>query len=465
MDMTLSNAYNQAVGGNEIYTRNLPRYQFLFDSYVGGETYRQGAYLTKYQLESAGEYALRLQTTPLDNQCRSIISTYISFMFRMPPSRDMGSLTLEAALADYMEDCDWDGRNLDSFMKEASIWANVFGHTWIMMSKPDVGAVTRADEIAMGVRPYLNLLTPLVVTDWRWRRRVNGSYELTYFKYIEDVNGNETTIREWTKELITTTTVNTDKELITGQMEEPNGLGMIPAVCMYAHTSSIRGQGLSTIEDIADAQRYIYNMTSEVEQAVRLGSHPSLVKTRETNAGNGAGSIIEMPEHMDPNLKPYVLEFSGAEISSMYTAINNTINSIDKMANTGSIRASEARVMSGVSREVEFQLLNARLSEQADNIQLAEEQLWQLYAVYQGYTWDGVVEYPSSFAIRDTDNELDQLIKAKSATDDPLARAILEHEILEVLDIEIATEQQAPAVQQEEMAEDLMLPEDMDSQA
>lgn len=444
MDQTLSEAYNAATSANRLYTRNKQRYQFLYDSYVGGETYRQGGYLTQYQLENAQEYNTRLRATPLDNHCRSIIATYISFMFRLSPERDMGSLETEVALESFLEDCDWEGRDLDSFMKEAAIWANVFGQSWIIMSKPQTGAVTRADEIAMEVRPYLNLLTPLVVLDWHYTRRINGQYELKYFKYVEDVNGDITVIREWTPTEITTTTVNTKKETVNNQTVEPNGLGRIPAVCLYAHKSSIRGQGLSTIEDIADAQRYVYNMTSEAEQAVRLGSHPSLVKTRETNAGNGAGSIIEMPDHLDPNLKPYVIQFNGQEISSIYTSINNTINSIDKMANTGSIRATEARVMSGISREVEFQLLNAKLSEQADNIELAEEQLWELYAAYQGYTWDGEIKYPDSFAIRDTDNELDQLIKSINAVPDADAKAIIEQEILDVLDLEIETELMTP---------------------
>ena len=436
MDSTLQQAYAQATSANKIYTDNINRWQFLYDSYVGGQTYRNGGYLTKYQLETPSEYATRLQTTPLDNQCRSIIATYISFLFRQEPEREMGSLELEPALKGYMKDVDWEGRDLDSFMKQAAIWANVFGHTWIIMSKPNVGAITRADEMMAEVRPYLNMLTPLVVTDWSWKRNINGSYTLDYFKYIEDVNGDETVIKEWTAETITTTVVDTSKQTIIGQQIDINGLGMIPAVIVYAHTSSIRGLGLSTIEDIADAQRFIYNMQSEVEQAVRLGSHPSLVKTKETEAGAGAGSIIQIPENMDPGLKPYVLEFSGQDVASIYNAIGNTVQSIDKMANTGSIRATEAVEMSGISRQVEFQLLDARLSEQADNIELAEEQLWKLYAAYQGYTWDGLVKYPDSFAIKDVSDELNKLVTAFNTIIDPDRRMLIEHEIMELIDIE-----------------------------
>lgn len=438
MDSTLQQAYAQATSANQIYNNHINRWQFLYDSYVGGETYRNGGYLTKYQLETEGEYAQRLKATPLDNQCRSIIATYVSFLFRQEPEREMGSLELEPALESFMEDVDWEGRDLDSFMKQAAIWANVFGHTWIIMSKPNVGAITRADEMMAGVRPYLNLASPLVVTDWSWKRNINGSYTLDYFKYIEDVNGDETVIKEWTAETITTTVVNTDKNTVLGQQVDINGLGMIPAVCLYAHTSSIRGIGLSTIEDIADAQRFIYNMQSEVEQAVRLGSHPSLVATKETQLGAGAGSIIQMPENMDPGLKPYVLEFSGQDVASIYNAISNTVQSIDKMANTGSIRATETVEMSGIAKEVDFQLLNARLSEQADNIELAEEQLWKLYAAYQGYTWDGEVKYPDSFAIKDSSNELDKLVTAFNTIIDPDRRMLIEHEIMELIDIEDA---------------------------
>jgi hypothetical protein len=439
MDIVISQDYAEATSANQLHIRNRTRWQFMLDSYVGGDEYKQGGYLTRYQLETETEYVQRTQVTPLDNQCRSIIATYISFMFRQTPERNFNTFESEPTLPAFLEDCDWEGRSLDSFMKQAAIYANIFGHSWIVMSKPDVGAVTRADEMAQNVRPYVNLLTPLVVTDWKWARRLNGSYELVYLKYVEDSNDTITVIKEWTKETVATTTLSHKEEMIVDRLEELNGLGMIPAVIVYAHTSSVRGIGLSTISDIADAQKFIFNMTSEAEQAVRLGSHPSLVKTKDTNAGSGAGSIIEMEANLDPQLKPYVLEFNGQEISSIYTAINNTVASIDKMANTGSVRATETKTMSGVSREVEFQLLNARLSEQADNIELAEEQLWQIYAAYQGTAWDGVVKYPDSFAIRDTQNDLDQLVKVYDKVQDPVAKAIIETEMLNLVDITTET--------------------------
>jgi hypothetical protein len=225
--------------------------------------------------------------------------------------------------------------------------------------------------------------------------------------------------------------IDTKKGVLVDSVEEVNGLGMIPAVCVYNGRSIIRGFGVSDIADIADAQKFIYNATSEVEQSIRMDSHPSLVKTPETQAGIGAGSIIHMPENLDPGLKPYLLEFGGASISSIYESINHTIASIDKMANTGAVRATESRTMSGIAMETEFQLLNARLSEKADNLELAEEQMWDLWFRYQGQQWMGSIEYPGSFNIRDTSSEIQQLALAKNTATDPAVLRKIDEHILE----------------------------------
>jgi hypothetical protein len=225
--------------------------------------------------------------------------------------------------------------------------------------------------------------------------------------------------------------VNTEKEMIEEQTIEVNGLGKIPAVIAYNGRSPVRGIGVSDITDIADAQRFIYNATCECEQSIRLDSHPSLVKTPETQAGIGAGSLIHMPENLDPGLKPYLLEFSGASVSSIYEAINHSIASIDKMANTGAVRATESRVMSGVAMETEFQLLNARLSEKADNLELAEEQMWDLWFLYMGQQWMGSVDYPGSFNIRDASKEIQQLKVAKDTATDPVVIRKIDEHILE----------------------------------
>lgn len=434
---TLNRELAEIVAGNHIYTTYKSQWLYLMQSYVGGEEYRNAGHLTRYQLETELEYNARCRATPLENHCKGIIALYNAFLFREEPERNYGGIATSPELGSFVEDCDFEGRSIDAFMSEVATWASVFGHAWIVMAKPSIDAVTRADEIAGGVRPYVNLLTPLTVLDWRWTRMPNGRFDLNYFKYLEDINGDIHTVKIWTKDEIRTCVVNIRDGFLLEDVIEPNGLGKIPAIICYNDRSPVRGIGVSDISDIADHQRFIYNATSEIEQTIRLDSHPSLVKTPDTNAGIGAGSLISIPDNLDPGLKPYLLEFSGGSVTSIYESINHSVEAIDKMANVGAARSNTATVMSGVARDTEFQLLNAKLSSKADNLELAEEQLWKLFCEYQGTKWTGCIEYPGSFNIRDTGNEIANLkVAADTNPVDPRVKQAIDISILDWLDLD-----------------------------
>lgn len=435
--MSDNTEYDALTSKNVIYTEHQPRWKFLLESYVGGEMYQRGNHLNRYLKESDGEYEARVRVTPLDNQCASIISVYTSFLFRECPERVFNSIEGMPELEDFLKDCDFENRSLDHFMKDVSVWSSVFGHVWVMVSKPDIGAVTRADELAFNVRPYLSIFTPLVVLDWNWSRDITGRYSLDYFKYIEELNGNIQTIKEWTKDSITTAIVDTSKYVVRSKVTIPNNLGLIPVFAAYNEKSIIRGIGTSAINDIADAQRFIYNATSEVDQSIRLNTHPSLVVCGDgTDTGVGAGGIINLSRELPPELKPYVLTFDATGVPDIYQAIDNTIKSIEKMGNVGAVRASESRTLSGVALETEFQLLNARLSRMADSLELAEEQIWRLFCMYVGQPYDVEVEYPGSFNTKDTSSEINQLKTASETTQDPIVQAAIAHEVLEWLDLD-----------------------------
>jgi hypothetical protein len=433
-DQTLSQDFARVSTTNLEYSRNRDRWAFLLDSYVGGDQYKQGTYLTRYQLETAQEYNARINNTPLINHSASIISVYTSFLFRKEPDRDFGTWQGRPDLEAFLEDCDMEGRDLDSFMKDVATWNSVFGHCWLLMTKPNIGAATQADEQNQGLRPWLNLLTPLAVLDWTWERTPTGYYELTEFKYIEEIVDKITIVKEWTKSEIRTWVMDDQNKKAAIKSIEVNGLGMIPAVLAYNKRSIVKGIGVSDIADIADLQRMIYNLTSELDQSHRQDGHPSLVVTPDVQYGSGAGAVIVVPENSDPGLRPYYLEHGGANIVSLHNTIQKLVDNIDKIANTGGVRATESRTLSGVAMEVEFSLLNSRLAEKADNLELAEEQLWAIFAAYQGLDSTEVeVEYPGSFNIRDDQREFQQLASAKSAATDPVLLRVIDEKLLEML--------------------------------
>ena len=430
---TLLDDYTALASTHWLYMRNRDRWEFLYNSYAGGEEYRQAGYLTKYVLETPGEYQARLNNTPLDNHCQSTIATYVSFMFREHPERDLADWQYMSDVEDFLKDCDMEGRSLDAFMKQVSIWSSVFGHSWVIMTKPFIGQQTAADEVAMGVRPYVNLLTPLVVSDWRWERQPNGHYELSYFKYVEEVIDKITIVKEWTRETIKTYEMDDVKKEAVLRDEELNMLGKIPCVLVYNQRGITKDLGVSDITDIADVQRQIYNLQSENEQAIRLDGHPSLVVPPTAQLGSGAGAIIQLTEGSDPGLNPYYLESGGTSVGNIHNSIDKLVDAIERMSFTSGVRTTKSQTSSGVALETEFQLLNAKLAEKADQLELAEEKIWNLFGLYQGRTWMGEVDYPDSFNIRDEQREISQLVSAKAAATDPVMFRVIDEQLIEML--------------------------------
>ena len=400
------------------YDEHEARWEFYLRSYMGGQDYMDGNYLTKYINEDKDEYQRRISLTPIDNHCRNIVHIYSSYLWRVPPTRTFNALDGNVALEPFLKDCDLDGRSFNAFMKEAQIWASVYGHVWIMLDKPKSNVGTKAEELQQGIRPYVTLFTPENIFDWRYERTESGRFKLTYLKVRESVENIDKTskrafFRVWTEEEVQVFEVTDEMERLVETL--PNPIGRIPAVFLPSNRSVVRGIGISDLTDIAVMQRAIYQELSEIEQLIRISNHPTLVKTYSTDASAGAGSVINMPDELEANLKPYQIQPNGGNLDSVRASIMDKVESINRMAHMGAVRGTEAQTKSGVALQTEFQLLNARLSEKADILELAEEQLWELFCIWQGVTPDVEVYYPDSFDLRDYPNELQFYQQAKAS--------------------------------------------------
>jgi len=419
---------------HDSYKYYLNRWRFLADSYNGGYEYFSGKYLEPYYYESRDDYEKRLRQLGLDNHMSSVADIYNSFLFRKPIRRNYGSLDADPGLVPFLKDADLDGRSFEAVMRDISAFAMVYGHVWCIIDKPDTQVMTRADELAQGIRPYVSIFTPENVLDWSFERLANGHYTLTYLKVLEEVVANKQYVREYTPTEINVYEIDAVDKNGDFVATYPNQLGRIPAVCVYGKRSNRRGIGLSPLGDIADIQKEIYEFNSEIEQIIRLTNHPSLVKTADTEASAGAGSIIQMPQSMDPGLKPYLLQPDGTNIEAVLEAIRTKVESIDRAASLGGIRSIESRRLSGIGLQTEFQMLNARLADFAMNLEHAEEQIWRLWALWQGTQWDGEVIYPRSFSIQDKVNDVQMYRMAKQSNiADTKINMIIDRKIFETI--------------------------------
>ena len=457
------------------YEEKFNDWNFHLMSYLGGQDYQNAYQLNRYILESDEEYLKRAENTPIDNHCKNVVQIYSSFLFRVSPTRDYGSLSGDPQLDSFINDADLDGRSFDNVIREMQVNASIYGTCWAILDKPAVQTQTRAEEIQLDIRPYMSLYTPENVLNWNFERSLNGRYILTSLTLLEDLFDDVATIRVWNTEDITTYKLadfskgySTSKPMLVDEM--PNQLGKVPAVVLYNQKSQRRGIGVSDLNDVAELQKAIYNDYSEIEQLIRLSNHPSLVKTPNVEASAGAGSIIEMPEDLDSNLKPYLIQPSSQSLDGIMNNINMKVEAINRITHMGAVRATQDRVQSGIALQTEFQLLNARLSEKADYLQNAEEQIWKLFAEWQNTTFDGEIIYPDSFNLRDYASDLQFLQAAKASgvpsdsfvkeVDKQIARAVVDDdEKINTIDSEIDAKAapigqfSTPTIEGEEIAE------------
>ena len=410
-------AYNRdsALELHKDYSENQKNWEMFIRSYNGGYDYTLGQYLNRYNLELDHEFNQRLGNTPCDNHCKNIIQIYSSFLFREKASRDFGSMSEEPSLQMFLKDADLEGNNFNTVMKTAQNYASIYGHCFMILDKPNIQTATRAEELNQEIRPYVSIITPENVFDWNFERQPNGKYILNYLKIREEVDRKGGSyMRIWYPDKVDTIYVEDDRTEPQLIDTAENQIGKIPAVILYNSKSHKRGIGQSDLVDIAELQKAIYNEYSEIEQLIRLTNHPSLVKTAGVNASAGAGAVIEMPDEMEPNLKPYLLQPSGQNLTSIMDSITKKVEAINRIAHTGAVRTTRQQVSSGIALQTEFELLNARLSEKADNLQLAEEQLFRIYSEYQNAKFDGEINYTDSFNIRDYATDLLFFQQAKS---------------------------------------------------
>ena len=80
---------------------------------------------------------------------------------------------------------------------------------------------------------------------------------------------------------------------------------------------------------------------------------------------------------------------------------------------------------------------DTKLNEKARSLELAEEQIFDLFALWQDMVFDGEIKYPTVFQVRDKNHEIDLLKKAADTNPaDPRVKKAIDIKILDMLDLD-----------------------------
>ena len=199
-------------------------------------------------------------------------------------------------------------------------------------------------------------------------------------------------------------------------------------VMLKANTSHVRGLGISDLADVAKIQQAIFNLMSEAEQAIRISSHPSLVKTADTDASAGAGAVININDNLPGDLKPYLLQPSASNIDSIIKLLKEHQTMIMKMVHLEAVVGQSTVAKSGIALQTEFSMLNTRLGDKADALERLENRIWKVFQVWSNCQADEtfLIEYKKKVDLRD---EVTDLTNLKSVRDMNITSNTLNKEI------------------------------------
>ena len=395
------------------------RDEWLFHvrSYFGGKMYKEGNYLLQHPFESSANYGRRKSTSYYYNYCGPIVDIFVSHLFRKDAQREYGSLSGDSLFRLFLSDADLEGNTFRHFMRDAQRFASIYGRVSIMVDKPQALPATRAEAEEYGIRPYVSLVTPENLLDWSFARLpYSGRVVLDSVKVKEAPD----TYRIWNRD---------GWELwqamdSTGEVRLSDagwhGLGEVPIVNLYNKRSGVRMAGVSDIQDIADINRNIYYLCSDAREIIENTAFPMLAVPYSRGGAEerevGPRNILQF-DPAEPNARPIWLEAPHSSLSEIREWVQRDIEEIYRIAKLGGVKAADAAsARSGVALELEHQQLYATLSEKADNVEQAEQRVLELWAKWEGKVFDGRVDYPDDFSIRDMERDLQNVISARTAS-------------------------------------------------
>ncbi|MFC1855155.1 hypothetical protein ACFL2A_01335 [Thermodesulfobacteriota bacterium] len=116
---------NMVKSYNDEYISNMNSWEFFKNAYFGTGGFESGGYIEKYEKESQQKYLNRKKCAYYLNYSASVIDTYNANLFKKPIVRKSDN----EHYCSFIEDVNGADKDIDSLMKEALLYAQIFGST------------------------------------------------------------------------------------------------------------------------------------------------------------------------------------------------------------------------------------------------------------------------------------------------------------------------------------------------
>jgi hypothetical protein len=396
------------------YTPPSSQYTFLEDAYTGGGGFKDGSYLMPHPRETPDKYIARKQMAYYLNYVKVVVNSLTEPIFRKPAVRDWGNRKQDTDLFSmFMLDVDGNNTSIEKFMKRVAHIAQLNAVAFIVVDNEPEQPATRAQAIKTRSFPYMFVIKPQQVTEWKVDKRGRIT-KFVYEVYSSSSSGGA--IDE--KETWTWTPTEWSVRVGDSVTQSSHSLKQVPVVPVFASEEDPNNLlPESEIYQIAKANLAIFNICSELREVLRNQAFSIL--TYPITGKIGAEEALELvvgtenvlPFDGESKSPPSFISPPVDPVTQLQAELKRLIEEIYRQASLLSVTGVQVQ-SSGVAKAWDFDQTNQVLSDLANSCEHAEVKVAKLFELWTNDTVDFVCNYPDDFGIVDIIAKLDEVTKA-----------------------------------------------------
>jgi hypothetical protein len=411
------------------YAENLTHWGFLEETYEGGREWFK-LNIFRYIKEGDQEFSDRVLRCYRFNHTREVVDLINKYLFKQNIAR---SDDAPDCVKTFWKKATKSGLSVKDLIRQVSKKTSMVGRVGIVVDNTAVKGtvISKADEKKEGVRTYAYIVGPDQLLDYAYDEDGDLNWALIREVARDDgdpysSSGAETDrYRLWTRTnwKLYEEQTRGRKKVIVLVGEGVHGLGEVPVILADNIITDEEYSAPAMIDDIAYLDRAVANYLSNLDAIIQDQTFSQLAMpaqnilpgedtytkmvemgTKRTFLYDGEGGGV--PFYLSPDVKQAML---------IMDVVNKIISEIYHTVGLAGERTKQDNSMgidnsSGVAKAFDFERVNALLAAKADSLEVIENKLTRLVALWNGEKSgieSDLVSYPDNFDTRGLYDEFD----------------------------------------------------------
>lgn len=411
------------------YEETKAHWDFLEDTYEGGRGWFADN-IFRYMKEGTTEYSDRLKRAYRFNHTREVVDLLNKYLFKQHIVRN--DEDAPESVKAFWERSTRNGLGIRDFSRQVSKKASIYGRVGVVVDNPSiVGAVSRAEAKKSGAKTYAYIVGPEQLLDYSYDSLGDLQWVLISEcdRDDEDPFGSDgeerVRYRLWTKqEWRLYQEVREGRKVVVKEIDNgQHALGVVPVILTDNMITDELYCAPALIDDIAYLDRAVANYLSNLDAIIQDQTFSQLAMPAQ-NILPGEDSYTKLTEMGTKRVflfdgegggMPFFLSPDPKQAQMILAAINKIINEIYHTVGLAGERTKQDNALgidnsSGVAKAYDFERVNALLAAKADSLEVFENKLSRLVALWNGeedQIKEDIVSYPDNFDTRGLYDEFD----------------------------------------------------------